>query len=203
MSLTDVPGNRVVPHVGPLEACTSLQASGEGSDRDPQPVWAFSFPRERSYVLTITSIVGYLSHNDHGSRRGVYELLDRQESHWSPSLLHPLPWEEARDWWLEQTQEEPEPETGRRSSMQVNPSTLKAVPVSAEGRICSRRVTPHRSRSHRRRGKHEARWARWSCCMDRGHVTDTDDRRACERKGRRADGPHPLDSGQEDSPIRV
>jgi putative DNA primase/helicase len=62
----------------------------------------FPFPRERHYVQTITGLVGYLSRNDSGGRRGVYSLLDDRESHWLPSSLHTLTYEQARAWWWEQ-----------------------------------------------------------------------------------------------------
>jgi putative DNA primase/helicase len=71
-----------------------------------RPVPDFPFPRERHYVCTITGLVGYLSRNDRGGRRGVYSLLDGQESHWLPSSLHSLTYEQARAWWWAQIQNE-------------------------------------------------------------------------------------------------
>lgn len=65
----------------------------------------FPFPRERFYVCTLTGLVGYRTHNDHGGRCGVRDLLDGRESLWSRSWLQSLTWEEARSWWLAQPRE--------------------------------------------------------------------------------------------------
>jgi putative DNA primase/helicase len=103
-SAQEAPGDTLHPEE------LTLHHNGEVSGQSVS-IPDFPFPRERHYVQTITGLVGYLSRNDRGGQRGVYSLLDGQESHWLPSSLHSLTYEQARAWWCSQFLNEPTGDT--------------------------------------------------------------------------------------------